>query len=270
MALPAYHNIVQQRPVGFLDSGVGGLSVLREVKKLLPHERMVYLADSGFAPYGDRSAEEIRERVFQLTEHLISRDIKTLVIACNTATAVAIDELRATFAIPIIGVEPALKPAVAMTKAGVVGIMATRGTLASKRIEVLINRYGNHVQIIPQVCTDLVSQIERNPFNCGETEVMIRKHVLPMAEAGADIIVLGCTHFPIVKSLISDVVGPKVKVLDTGMPVARLLKKRLQEDDLLATTQLDTDELLTSGDQILLQQFIPYTGLRKYRILPIP
>ena len=270
MTQPAFFRHLHHQPIGFIDSGVGGLSVLREVKKILPREQVIYIADAAFAPYGEKSAEAVRARMTKLTDYLVQQNIKALVIACNTATAAAIDSLRARYAIPIIGVEPALKFAAAVTRSHVVGVLATAGTLASKRYVNLARRYGQEINILAQACPDLVKQIERQPFNCLETEAMVKHYVTPMLGAGMDTLVLGCTHFPIVKSMIRTVTGNKVNILDTALPVAHQLRKRLRHEYLLSSDMHKGDLLLATGDIATLHRFVPYAGLRKFKVQVLP
>ncbi len=266
MTQPAFFRHLHHQPIGFIDSGVGGLSVLREVKKILPREQVIYIADAAFAPYGEKSEEAVCARMVKLTNYLLQQNIKALVIACNTATAAAIDSLRARYAIPIIGVEPAIKSAVAITQTKVVGVLATTGTLASKRFITLTQRHAQQVKLLKTACPDLVRQIEYEPFNCLETESLVRHYVTPMVAQGMDTLVLGCTHFPIVKSLMRTVTGNKVNILDTSLPVAHQLRKRLRNEYLLASDLHKGDLLLTTGDISTLNKFVPYAGLRKFKV----
>lgn len=266
MTQPAFYRYVHYQPVGLLDSGVGGLSVLKEVKRQLPGERTLYVADSGAAPYGGWSSERIAERVLRLADYMMHKDIKALVVACNTATAAAIESLRQTYDIPIIGMEPAIKPAVAITRSGVIGVMATERTITSERYRRLLEYHAGDVRVIEQACNALVWQVERAPFS-DDTRNMVSNIVEPMMDAGMDTLVLGCTHFPIVRSVIQSVTGSRISIVDTGSSVARQLKSRLQERELLSESgPCGEDVLLTTGRPEALQGFIPYTGLRKYRI----
>lgn len=266
MTQPAFYRHLHHQPIGFIDSGVGGLSVLKEVKKVLPREQLIYIADAAFAPYGEKSAEAVCERMYQLTDYLVRQDIKALVIACNTATAAAIDNLRARYAIPIVGVEPAIKSAAAVTRSKVVGVLATSGTINSKRFVNLAHRYASDVQLLARACPDLVRQIELQPFNSPQTERIVRYYLEPMLAAGMDTLVLGCTHFPIVKSLIRDVTGDAVSILDTALPVAHQLRKRLRSEYLLSSALGSEDLLLATGSIATLNNFMPYTGLRKFKV----
>jgi glutamate racemase len=230
-------NTINNQAIGVLDSGVGGISVLKHIHALLPHENLMYVADSKYAPYGNKTAEEITARCMILADFLMSQNVKALVVACNTATAAAIDELRETFDIPIIGMEPAVKPAAEATKTGVIGVLATVGTLKSAQFAALLESYGRSVKVVTQGCVGLVECIERGELDTPETKVLIRQYTAPLLAEGADTIVLGCTHYPFVKHVIQEIVGDKITLIDTGAAVAKQLKRQLQEKGLLSTSQ---------------------------------
>jgi glutamate racemase len=226
---------VNNQAIGVMDSGVGGISVLKHIHALLPHENLIYFADSKYAPYGSKTPEEIIARCMEIADFLLQKDIKALVVACNTATAAAIDELRETFDIPIIGMEPAVKPAAEASKNGVIGVLATVGTLKSAQFAALLESYGRNVKVVTQACVGLVECIERGEIGTPETKALIRQYTAPLLAEGADTIVLGCTHYPFVKDAIQDIVGDKIKLIDTGAAVAKQLKRQLQEKGLLST-----------------------------------
>ena len=221
-------------PIGVFDSGVGGISVLKHIHVLLPHESLLYLADSLYAPYGNKTAEEITARCMILADFLIAQNVKALVVACNTATAAAIDELRETFDIPIIGMEPAVKPAAEASKNGVIGVLATVGTLKSAQFAALLESYGRNVKVVTQACVGLVECIERGELDTPETKALIRLYATPLLAKGADTIVLGCTHYPLVRPFIEEIVGSNVAIIDTGAAVAKQLQKKLAEANLLS------------------------------------
>jgi len=223
----------QDIPVGVFDSGVGGLSVLAHIRHVLPQQSLIYAADSLHAPYGSKSQAFIVDRSIQLSDFLISRGAKALVVACNTATAAAIGELRRRYAIPIIGMEPAVKPAAAATRSGVVGVLATSGTLQSAQFAALLESYGRQVRVETQACIGLVECIERGELQDAATRQLLQRYIHPLLDAGADTLVLGCTHYPFVRPLIEDIAGPDVVIIDTGAAVARQLKYRLREANLL-------------------------------------
>ena len=227
------------RPIGIFDSGVGGISVLKHIHALLPHEDLIYLADSKHAPYGNKTAQEITQRCLILSDDLLQKNVKAIVVACNTATAAAIDALRETFDIPIIGMEPAVKPAAEASRNGVIGVLATVGTLKSAQFAALLESYGRNVKVITQACVGLVECIERGELDTPETKALIRQYCLPLLAEGADTIVLGCTHYPFVKEIIQDIVGEEITLIDTGAAVAKQLKQQLKDKDLLSNSQLN-------------------------------
>ncbi len=228
-------------PIGIFDSGVGGISVLKHIHALLPHEDLIYLADSKYAPYGNKTAQEITQRCLILSDDLLQKNVKAIVVACNTATAAAIDTLRDTFDIPIIGMEPAVKPAAEASKNGVIGVLATVGTLKSAQFAALLESYGRNVKVVTQGCVGLVECIERGELQTSETKALIRQYAAPLLAEGADTIVLGCTHYPFVKDVIQDIVGEKITLIDTGAAVAKQLKHQLQENGLLSTSKETAD-----------------------------
>jgi glutamate racemase len=224
-------------PIGIFDSGVGGISVLKHIHVLLPHEDLIYLADSKYAPYGNKTAQEITQRCLILSDDLLQKNVKAIVVACNTATAAAIDQLRDTFDIPIIGMEPAVKPAAEASKNGVIGVLATVGTLKSAQFAALLESYGRNVKVVTQGCVGLVECIERGELDAPETKALIRQYTAPLLAEGADTIVLGCTQYPFVKQVIQEIVGDKITLIDTGVAVAKQLKRQLEEKSSLSTSQ---------------------------------
>jgi len=218
-----------QAPVGVFDSGVGGLSVLHHIREALPHEDLLYVADSSHAPYGIKTQAQIQERSLLLAEFLLSQGAKALVIACNTATAAAAALLRERFDIPIVGMEPAVKPAVAATRSGVVGVLATSGTLQSARFAALLESYGQGVRVVTQAAHGLVECVERGEVDSPETRELLWKYLEPLLQEGADTVVLGCTHYPFLRPVIESLVGGRVAIIDTGAAVARQLRWRLDD-----------------------------------------
>jgi len=232
-----HNNLLKNNPIGVMDSGVGGISVLKHIHALLPHENLMYVADSKYAPYGNKTADEIKVRCFEIADFLIAKGVKALVVACNTATAAAIDDMRAKYTLPIIGMEPAVKPAAAATKNGVIGVLATVGTLKSAQFAALLESYGRNVKVVTQGCVGLVECIERGELVAPATKDLIRQYTTPLLAEGADTIVLGCTHYPFVKHVIQEIVGENVTLIDTGAAVAKQLKRQLEEKELLSTSQ---------------------------------
>ncbi|MFV9684531.1 glutamate racemase [Pseudomonas sp. NY15367] len=248
----------QEAPVGVFDSGVGGLSVLREIRQLLPNESLLYVADSGHVPYGEKSAEYIRERCVLITEHLLAQGAKALVLACNTATAAAGAELRARYPqLPIVGMEPAVKPAAAATRSGVVGVLATTGTLKSAKFAALLDRFANDVRVITQPCPGLVECIEAGELQAPATRQLLQGYVEPLLAEGCDTLILGCTHYPFLRPLLFELVPASVSLIDTGAAVARQLQRLLAQHDLLATEAALPTRYWSSGDPSQLCRVLP-------------
>lgn len=234
-------------PIGVFDSGVGGLSILRALRQHLPHESLIYVADNAYLPYGARSQEEIQKRLLRITEHFLARGIKALVVACNTATAAAIDSLRARFSdLILVGVEPAIKPACQQTRSGVVGVLATEYTVESVRFQRLIEQYAQGTQIIAQGCPGWVEFVESGNDNISVAQACVRPQIERLIAAGADVLVLGCTHYPFLETAIRSI-APDITILETGIPVARQLERLLHAQTLLSTYQKSTLEFFSTG-----------------------
>lgn len=226
--------------VGVFDSGVGGLSVLREIRALLPELDLMYVADSAHCPYGSKSEAEIRGRAEAIAAFFVRQGASAIVVACNTATAAAIDGLRLRFGdVPFVGMEPAVKPAVTATRSGVVGVLATGATLGADRFTALAARFGvgaDHgedtegVELLTRACPGLVEQVEAGDLDGPRTRSLLRKYVTPLVARGADTLVLGCTHYPFLRPALVDLVGPNITLIDTGAAVARQLGRVLGEE----------------------------------------
>lgn len=237
------------QPIGVFDSGVGGLSVLRHIHQMLPAERLLYVADSAFMPYGSQSPEIISERSRLITRCFIEQGAKSVVVACNTATAAAVESLRADFSIPIIGMEPAVKPAVEATRSGVIGVLATSGTLASEKFTKLVKRFDSHAEVVFQPGRGLVEQVEAGELHSEKTRRLLQTHLAPLLVKGVDTLVLGCTHYPFLTPLIRELVGGDVVILDTGSAIATELKRQLEKSDVRANKNvLGTVNFFSSGD----------------------
>jgi glutamate racemase len=233
--------------IGVMDSGVGGLSVLKHIRALMPNETLFYVADSLHAPYGNKSAEEIRHRCEVVARFLLEKKVKALVVACNTATAAAIETMRAQFDLPIIGMEPAVKPAAAVTKNGVVGVLATSGTLKSAQFAALLEHYGQDIKVVTQACVGLVECVERGELVSPATLALVRQYCQPLLDAKADTIVLGCTHYPFLRPLIAQVLqenslANSVNIIDTGEAVAKQLQRRLALQHLLISESIEKEQ----------------------------
>ena len=223
-------------PIGLFDSGVGGLSIWRQVVHALPSESLLYVADQANVPYGHRSADEIQANSLGIADHLVAQGCKAIVVACNTASAVALEPLRQRFPqLPILGLEPAVKPAVQLTRSGVVGVMATPATFQGQLYRATVGRYATAVHVVEQVCVGLAELVEQGDLEGPDCDARLMGYLQPMLDAGADTIVLGCTHYPFVIESIRRLVGPAMAVLDPAPAVARHLADVLGQAGLLAT-----------------------------------
>lgn len=224
---------MRNNPIGIFDSGVGGLTIYEEIHKLLPHENIIYLADSKNAPYGEKSKEEIIEISVKNTEFLLSKGCKLIVVACNTASTNAVKYLREHYSIPFIRVQPAIKPAALNSKTKVVGILATKGTLKSELLFETSQRFAQGVKVVEQVGEGLVTLIESGKMHSPEMTDLLHKHISPMIHENIDHLVLGCTHYPFLTDQIKEIVGQDIDILDSGEAIARQTKVILTEENLL-------------------------------------
>ena len=224
------------KPIGFLDSGVGGLSVMKEAIKIMPNENYIYFGDSKNAPYGVKSTKEIRDLTFKAVEFLISKGIKGLVVACNTATSAAVRELRTVYPdMPLVGIEPAIKPAVELGRDGKILIMATPMTIKQDKFKLLLDKYKDKAEIVPIPCAGLMEFIESGVLDGIELEYYLKEKLSDYSSENVSSVVLGCTHYPFVKDSISKILGKNVEVIDGGEGTAREIKRRLAEKNLLNT-----------------------------------
>lgn len=236
------------RPVGIFDSGVGGLSVWREIARQLPQESTIYVADQAHVPFGPRPATEILGYAEGITRFLIEQNCKTIVVACNTASAVALQALRDTHpGLPFVGMEPAVKPAAARTKTGVVGIMATPATFEGELFRATAGRHANGIRIINQICAGLAEHVESGAPDDPQDEALLRPFIEPMLDAGADTIVLACTHYPFVLEAIRRIAGPGVEVIDPAPAVARQLERVLVAANARSASPA-SHRFMTTGD----------------------
>ncbi len=233
-----------------MDSGVGGLSVLRHLRAELPAEKLLYFADQAHIPYGPRPAEQVFAFTAAITRFLLARQVKLIVVACNTATTAALDRLRQTFPdVPFVGMEPAVKPAAAQTRTGVVGVLATPGTLSSHRYASLMARFAADIHVLEDPCLGLVQLIEAGATRAAETRALLQRVVVPMLAAGADTLVLGCTHYPFIRPLLDEIAGPNVTIIDPAPAVARQTRNVLQQRDQLApAARAGSLRCYTTGD----------------------
>jgi glutamate racemase len=227
-------SLASERPIGVFDSGVGGLSVLREIRQALPTETLYYVADSGHAPYGDKSIEHIEQRARFIIDFLLQQGVKAVVVACNTVTGLVIQHLRERFPdVPIVAIEPAVKPGALATRSGVVGVLATRQTVASPGLAKLVQAHANGKRMLLQACPGWADRVERGELDGPDTEAAVAQYVQPLLAQGADTLVLGCTHYPFLAPVIQRLAGPQVQVIDPAAAVARELVRRLDQHGLL-------------------------------------
>jgi glutamate racemase len=244
-------------PIGVFDSGVGGLSVLREIRARLPQESLLYLADSGHVPYGEKSPEFIRARCRSIAAFFVGQGAKALVLACNTATAAGVAELRELYPnLPLVGMEPAVKPAAQATRSGVVGVLATTGTLKSAKFAALLDRFASDVRVITQPCPGLVERIEAGELDTAATRSLLRGFVQPLIDQGCDTLILGCTHYPFLKPLLVELLPSTVTLVDTGAAVARHLATVLAARGQLGEGAAAT-RFWSSGDPRRLADVLP-------------
>lgn len=250
-------NNSQQFPIGIFDSGIGGTSILKEIQVLLPYENTLYLSDSKNAPYGQKSVDEIIALSIKNTEFLLKNNCKIIVVACNTATTNAIKVLRENYEIPIIGIEPAIKPAALQTKNKTIGILATKGTLNSSLFTATSSILHKEIYIIEQVGEGLVELIENNQLYSDEMTKLLKTHLEPFIKRNIDCLVLGCTHYPYLIPQIKEIIGSEISIIDSGEAVARQTKKVLENNHLLLSNNQQINHIAYSNkDAKLLAKFI--------------
>ncbi|MBX8471020.1 MULTISPECIES: glutamate racemase [unclassified Pseudomonas] len=252
---------MREAPIAVFDSGVGGLSVLAEIQQLLPNESLLYLGDCGHIPYGEKTPEFIRQRCSVMAGFFREQGAKALVIACNTATVAGVADLRRDFPEwPIVGMEPAVKPAAAATRSGVVGVLATTGTLQSAKFAALLDRFATDVRVITQPCPGLVERIESGDLHSAELRALLKHYVDPLLANGCDTIILGCTHYPFLKPMLKSMIPESISLIDTGAAVARQLQRLLAERDLLAEGPNRPVRFWTSADPASLRKTLALLG----------
>ena len=237
----------KNNPIGVFDSGIGGLSILKVAQSKLPNQTWIYVADEAFLPYGDKSSEDVRNRAQVITNFFLSKNVKAILIACNTATAAAIDFLRKKYKeMLFIGVEPAVKPAANMTNTKVIGILATGSTTESHRLIKLVERFGKEIKVIIQPCPGMVEIIEKGDYESYSAKKMIESYLEPMLSQKVDVIALGCTHYFFLTQIIQQIVGKSVLLLDTSEPVITELEHQLYINDLISKTPTQKLEFWTT------------------------
>ena len=260
-----------KQPIGVFDSGVGGLSVLRELRRLLPNEEYLYVADQAHVPYGSRALEEVRCYCFGIVDFLLRRGSKLIVVACNTASAAALQPLRAAHpAIPFVGMEPAVKPAAEQSRRGVIGVIATEATFQGELFASVVHRYATGVKVVTLTVPGLVERIEAGETEGAALETRLRMQLRPLVAAGIDELVLACTHYPFVTQALQNVVGPEVKIIDPSPAIARRTAHVLAKRNLCSADGPGSVLCFTSGDpdsfsrisRKLLGEALPVRGIQ--------
>lgn len=245
-------------PIGIFDSGIGGLSVLREIRRQLPGEALLFLADQAHVPYGPRPLEEVRRFAQAISEYLIAQGAKLVVVACNAASAAALHHLRQVFpGTPFVGMEPAVKPAAETTHSGVVGVLATPATFQGALYASVLERFAGGVTVLQDTCPGLVGQIEAGEIISQKTRRILEQALLPMLASGIDTVVLGCTHYPFVIPIIQEITGDGVRVIDPAPAIARQVSRVLAAHNLV--NQSETQgyvSYLTTGDAARLEAML--------------
>lgn len=234
---------MSSNPIGIFDSGIGGISIMREIVALLPNEPIIYLADSNNAPYGERPKEEIIQLCVKNVDFLMQHNCKLIVVACNTATTNAIKYLREKYAVPFVGIEPAIKPAALNSKTHKIGVLATKGTLSSQLFHETSLKYASHIQILEVIGSGLVERIEAGDFDSDELINLLKMYLIPLLEKNIDHLVLGCSHYPFLTPILNEILPPSVSIIDSGLAVAKQTKNLLSKYDLINTSVVETPSL---------------------------
>ncbi|WP_027724143.1 glutamate racemase [Tuberibacillus calidus] len=245
------------RPIGVIDSGVGGLTVAREIIRQLPHERLLYLGDTARCPYGPRKPEEVRQFTWELTNRLLEQDIKMLVIACNTATAMVYEEIKQTLPIPVIGViQPGARAAVKASRNGRIGVIGTVGTIQSGAYVRALKRINQNLEIQALACPDFVPLVESGEWAGPRAYDIVSRSLSPLKETNIDTLILGCTHYPILKPVIQEVLGQEIALIDSGEETAREISTILAEIGMLGTEEHPEHRFYTTGSERVLKLVI--------------
>lgn len=242
---------MSERPIGLLDSGIGGLTVLKEARRLLPTESFVYIGDNARNPYGTRTTEEIRQYTLELVQFLLDKQVKMIVIACNTATAVVLEELRNKLAVPVLGViQAGSEEAVRLTATKEVGILATQSTVDSSYYDQKISQMNDEIKVESIACPEFVDLVETNEHHSSQAEAVVKDKLRPLKSTKIDALILGCTHFPLLAPFIQETLGEGVTLIDSGALTAEQIEKVLAENKLAAgqTHQPVETEIFTTGD----------------------
>ena len=250
-----------KHPIGLFDSGVGGLSLLPTLQQYLFEEDLCYIADHAFSPYGDKSHSAMLLRAKQLTEILLKKQCKMIVVACNTVTTQVIQELRKEYAVPFIGIEPAIKPAASNTKTGVIGVLATEGTLQSRLFNQNALNYSSHVRVIEQAGYGLVEIVEKDELNHPETYQLLSSYLKPMINEGMDTLILGCTHYPFLIPVIKKILPQTINILDNSVPIVKQIKRILTKQRILSDGVQTGNKLFYSTGRVESWRNIAFTHL---------
>ena len=256
-------------PIGIFDSGVGGTSIFKEVHQLLPMEHILYLADSKNAPYGEKSKEEIISLSAKNVDFLLTKNCKLIIVACNTATTNAIDELRARYQVPLIGIEPAIKPAALRSKSRSIGILATKGTLSSELFAQTSKLFSTNINVVEVVGNGLVKAIEKGEIDTEKTHALLKRLLQPMIDQKIDHLVLGCSHYPYLVPIIKKIMPQDVKIIDSGRAVAQQTKKVLTKQALLAPSPYKKPEFYTNTDAGVLRKLLHQNTSENFRVFEL-
>ncbi len=258
--------MANNRPIGVFDSGVGGLSVWREIVRQLPHESTIYVADSAHCPYGPRPAAEIVQFSTEISRFLLAQGAKMIVVACNTASAAALKHLRATFDVPFVGMEPAVKPAAQSTRSGHIGVLATEGTFRGELFNRTTETHARGVTVHRRVAHGLVSLVEGGNFSGAEAESLLRRHLSPLMAANVDRLVLGCTHYPFLLSLMREIVGGRMTIIDPADAVAKQVQRVLTRRAAQADGSARHKFFSTGADTASLEKLLAHIGYPRAEI----
>jgi glutamate racemase len=254
---------MDNRPIGMFDSGVGGLSIWRATRRLLPQESIIFFADSGHVPYGEKSTAELHDLTTRATRFLIDEGSKIIVVACNTATVHAIGHLRETFPeVPFVGVVPVVKTLARRTRTGTIAVLSTPATSESPYLDGLIREFAPDLNVINVGCDGLENIVEAGELRTRQTTALLERHLAPVAGSSADVVGLGCTHYPFLRAKIKRMLGPRVRVFDPSRPVARRVRQLLAERDALRQDERPEYRFYTTGDTKLFSR-VATTLLRR-------
>jgi glutamate racemase len=254
---------MSSKPIGIFDSGVGGVSIWKEIRQLLPMESTLYLSDSKNAPYGPKGSRAILDLSIKNTEHLIGHGCKLIVVACNTATTNAIDYLRANYSVPFIGIEPAIKPAALKSKTKAIGILATEGTLSSRLFHKTSQLYSNDLVVVEQVGNGIVELIELGELHSKEMRSLLNTYLSPMIKAKIDFLVLGCTHYHFLTPILKELLPTNVSIIDSAEAVARQTKSILELNKLANNEVINIEsQFYTNGEQTVIETLLKSESVR--------